>query len=259
MNTYEFDGEKYKKASKHQKEWGTRLISELQWKGNETVLDLGCGDGVLTAELAKLVPDGRVLGIDSSEGMIRTAEQYAGGNLQFRRMDIREMDFRDSFDVLFSNAALHWIKDHKSLLKKAYCACKPGGVILWNFAADGNCATFFAVVRQKMSAKKYSSYFKHFDWPWYMPDKTDYEALIRQAGFSKFQIREENADRYFADAAEMIKWIDQPSLVPFLGLLPEDRKAEFREEVIRAMLDKAICPDGRCFEYFRRIQVMAEK
>lgn len=61
MNNFDFDGEKYKKASKHQKEWGNSLISSLSLKGNENILDLGCGDGVLTQQLSKSVPQGNVL------------------------------------------------------------------------------------------------------------------------------------------------------------------------------------------------------
>jgi len=63
MSNYEFDGEKYKQASKHQKEWGNSLISSLNLKGNENILDLGCGDGVLTEQLSKLVPLGNVIGM----------------------------------------------------------------------------------------------------------------------------------------------------------------------------------------------------
>jgi len=55
---YEFNGEVYKKASTHQKEWGNKIISELNLIGNEHVLDLGCGDGTLTSDIAVLVPDG---------------------------------------------------------------------------------------------------------------------------------------------------------------------------------------------------------
>jgi len=71
--THEFDGKKYEKASAHQREWGTRLISELDLQGTERILDLGCGDGALSAQIADLVPDGEVVGIDASHGMIEAA------------------------------------------------------------------------------------------------------------------------------------------------------------------------------------------
>ena len=71
MSNYEFDGEKYKQASKHQKEWGNSLISSLNLKGNENILDLGCGDGVLTEQLSKLVPLGNVIGIDASKSLFK--------------------------------------------------------------------------------------------------------------------------------------------------------------------------------------------
>ena len=102
----EFDGEKYKQSSKHQKEWGNRLISELKIKGNEAILDLGCGDGVLTEELSMLVPHGKVIGIDASIGMINTAKKLERDNLIFICMDINDMDFVNQFDLVFSNVFL---------------------------------------------------------------------------------------------------------------------------------------------------------
>ncbi len=66
--THEFDGKKYEKASDHQKGWGTRLIAELNLKGSERVLDLGCGDGSITAQIADFLPEVEVLGIDASAG-----------------------------------------------------------------------------------------------------------------------------------------------------------------------------------------------
>ncbi|MEA3225659.1 MAG: methyltransferase domain-containing protein, partial [Planctomycetota bacterium] len=114
---FEFDGEKYKRASGQQKAWGKTLISELELRGDERIVDLGCGDGALTAELAALVPDGSILGIDASESMIETARKgHAEANLQFELLDISAIDFDSEFDVVFSNATLHWIKDHTELL-----------------------------------------------------------------------------------------------------------------------------------------------
>ena len=81
MAVYEFDGEKYRQASRHQKEWGNNLISQLHLKGTEIVLDLGCGDGVLSEQIAKLVPKGKVVGIDASCGMLQTAKKLECDNL----------------------------------------------------------------------------------------------------------------------------------------------------------------------------------
>lgn len=259
MKTFEFDGERYKKASKHQKEWGNSLISELSLKGNEKILDLGCGDGALTAQLSSLVPDGTVLGIDASAGMIDTAKKLVSGNLAFTQMDINAINFRNEFDVIFSNATLHWVKDHHSLMKNAFAALKPCGLILWDFAGDGNCSNFFAVIQEVIKENRYKEYFSEFEWPWYMPTKADYEKIVAASGFSEFTITEVNKDRYFSNSTEMIKWIDQPSIVPFLKCVPDELKATFRQEVIELMLQRTLQADGTCFETFRRIHFVARK
>lgn len=259
MKTYEFDGEKYKTASSHQKEWGQSLISQLSLQGNEQILDLGCGDGILTGRLAALVPDGKVLGIDSSIGMIKTAQKITMDNLEFIRMDISDLDFVNTFDVIFSNAALHWVKDHRRLLRNSYTALKEGGIILWDFGGSGNCSSFFEVIRKKIADEKYCSFFKNFEWPWFMPSKDQYEKFIFEIGYSDFLITEVNRDRYFPSSEEMIKWIDQPSIVPFLDCIPDMRKSAFRKEVIDEMIEKTKQPDGTCFETFRRLRIYAEK
>lgn len=259
MNIFEFDGEKYKKASKHQKEWGNSLISELSLSGNEEILDLGCGDGGLTEQLAQLVPNGRVLGIDASVGMIVTAQNRAEPNLAFMQMDINAIDFQGMFNVIFSNATLHWIKDHERLLKNSFRALKDHGFISWDFAGDGNCSNFFDVIRKKIQSEKYKQYFNDFEWPWYMPTKNDYEKIIVASGFSTYSITEVNRYRFFSNEDEMIKWIDQPSIVPFISIIPNEIKGEFRDDVVNSMLERTLQKDGTCFETFRRIHIIASK
>ena len=192
MNTFEFDGRKYKKASIHQKEWGNTLISELKLKGNERVLDLGCGDGVLTEQLSLAVPNGEVLGIDASIGMIETAKGIIKDNMDFQQLDINEINYENEFNVIFSNAALHWVKDHKRLLENAYQALKIQGIILWDFGSSGNCANFIDVISKKITDDKFARYFKNFEWPWFMPSKSQYEKLISSIGFCDFTINVSN-------------------------------------------------------------------
>ena len=152
---HEFNGEEYKNASTHQKEWGNKIISELQLSGNERILDLGCGDGALTAQLASRVPEGSVVGIDASQSMIDSALQHQRPNLTFQLKDINNLDYQEEFDLIFSNAALHWVKNHQALLFHAFTSLKKGGVLRCNFAGDGNCAAFFQVVRAAMEIPQY--------------------------------------------------------------------------------------------------------
>lgn len=256
---HEFDGQKYAKASTHQKEWGNKLIAEMGLNGHETVLDLGCGDGALTREIADLVPDGSVLGIDASQGMIDAALPKERANLRFRRLDINELDFEEAFDVVFSNAALHWVTDHPRLLGNIYRALRSGGYLRFQFAGDGNCMNFFAVVHEAVVREDFQTSFSGFEWPWYMPSVETYQSLVESSGFSSVRVWGENADRYFPDAEAMIRWIDQPSLVPFLALVGEPLKDPFRDFVISRMLERTRQEDGRCFETFRRINVWAKK
>jgi trans-aconitate methyltransferase len=256
---HEFDGKQYEKASAHQKEWGTKLIAELDLRGRERVLDLGCGDGALTAEIAEAVPAGEVVGIDASQGMIDAALPKARANLRFLLMDINKLNFADQFDVVYSNATLHWVKDHRRLLENVHRALRAGGRIRFNFAGDGNCARFFKVIRKATALKEFASSFAQFAWPWYMPSVDEYRALLESSEFHDARVWGENADRHFPNEEAIIRWVDQPNLVPFLAHVGIGKKDAFREFVVRRMIEETKERDGRCFETFRRINVSARK
>jgi trans-aconitate 2-methyltransferase len=256
---HEFDGKKYELASSHQKEWGLKLITELDLMGNESVLDMGCGDGSLSVQIAELLPMGDVLGIDASQGMIETSLPKTTHNLRFLLLDINELDFTEKFDIIFSNATLHWVGDHVKLLQNTRRALRPGGKVRFNFAGQGNCSNFFKVIRKTMVLEEYSGYFKNFQWPWYMPSVDNYSTLVESSGLRNPTVWEENADRYFPDTETMIRWIDQPSLVPLLPFIPEAKRSEFRDTVVQRMIEETRQNDGRCFETFRRINLLAFK
>jgi trans-aconitate methyltransferase len=110
-----------------------------------------------------------------------------------------------------------------------------------------------------MSAEEFAVHFAGFDWPWYTPSVEEYSALMDASGLDNGRVWGENADRYFPDAEEMIKWIDQPSLVPFLARVPDRAKPRFREYVVKRMIEETRQDDGRCFETFRRINVSARQ
>ncbi len=256
---YEFDGKLYEKASIFQQEWGNKLISELNLKGNENILDLGCGNGLLTAKLARLVPNGNVIGVDASEGMIEVAKEKEGNNLKFKLMDLNEINLNRQFDFIFSNATLHWIKNHKQLWTNIHKLLNTNGFVRFNFAADGNNSHFIKVIRETIVFEEYKKYFSEFQWPWYMPSVDEYENILKDFAFSELNVWEEDADRFFPDKEAVKRWVDQPGIVPFLEYIPEDKKELFREIVIEQMIKETLQENGRCFETFRRINVLAKK
>jgi trans-aconitate 2-methyltransferase len=258
--TYEFDGEKYEKASSFQKELGSSLISELDLTGSERVLDLGCGDGALTSRLAELVPRGFVLGIDASRGMIDTAVKHTGDNLRFDKMDITSIDFKEEFDLVFSNAALHWIKDHGTLLSKVFDSLKPGGVARFNFAAEGNCPNFLKIIRELMAGEEFHEHLKDFNWPWYMPGISEYRELAERLPFKEIHVWGGQVDKNFPDEDALAGWIDQPSIVPFIEHIA-DKKAglQFRNTVVERMTEATRRQDGTCLEIYRRVNFVGRK
>lgn len=92
-----------------------------------------------------------------------------------------------------------------------------------------------------------------------MPDPGDYKNLLYGCEFKEIKIWEEDANRYFNNKYEMIGWIDQPLIAPFLRLVEDDNKITFRNEFVENMIRTTIQPDGRCFETFRQINVFAKK
>ena len=259
MDKLDFNAEQYRRASGHQKEWGKEIIGQLPLSGYERIIDLGCGDGMLTAELAARVPAGFVLGIDSSDGMIEAAAKLASDNLSFSRMDINDMDFVEAFDVAFSNATLHWIKDHRRMLEAVMRSLRPCGWARFNFAAAGTGKPFDEAVGQVMKRPLFAAAFNDFQWPWYMPAGEEYDELVRSAGFREAKVWSENKDRWFDNSDVMIRWVDQPCLIPFLAVLPPADRQRFREEVVEEITRRTVGADGRCFVPFRRINLLARK
>ncbi len=256
---YEFDVKKYKRFSANQKDWGKRLVAELSLKGNERILDLGCGDGILTAQLAAMVPKGSVVGIDASRRMIETARTHRKPNLSFVVRDINDLDETGAYDVVFSNATLHWIHDHHALLARVYKALAPEGALRFNFGGDGNCVHFLKIIREAMARPEFARHFAAFSWPWFMPSVESYLGFMSEHEFREARVWGENADRYFATEELLTGWVDQPNLVPFMGSIDPADRPLFRQYVLRRMIEETRQPDGRHLESFRRINVFARK
>jgi trans-aconitate methyltransferase len=254
-----FDGGKYEKFSQHQREWGDKLINELKLKGDETILDLGCGNGLTTKALAERVPQGKVVGIDWSPSMLEIAKSHKTENMELMLLDINEMSFDNEFDVVFSNATLHWVLNHKRLMRNIYFALKPGGFMRIQFARDGNCPNFSKIIRETMELPIFKRHFENFTWLWYTPKIEYYERLLSKTKFKGYKTWGENIKYYFPDEISITGWIEQPSIIPFLAVLPEDLKILFRNTVVERIVKETKQSNGTYLEIFRRINAYAKK
>src|SRR6185436_919479 len=126
----DWNAERYHEVSVPQQAWGRRMLERLPLEGHERVLDLGCGTGRITSEIAARVPRGGVVGLDRSPSMLATAQAWL--REQAPRVglvlgDGAALPFVRAFDAVFSGATFHWIHDHGALFRSIITALKPGG------------------------------------------------------------------------------------------------------------------------------------
>lgn len=143
-----WDAETYARVSKVQLECGKNILQRRAWKGNETVLDAGCGSGGLTRMLAAKVPRGKVYAVDSDPGMVKRARESLSdfSNVQVIQADLVDVKLPEGVDVVFSNAVLHWVPDHKKAFANFYSLLKGGGELLAQCGGRGNLDSAIAIL-----------------------------------------------------------------------------------------------------------------
>ena len=236
---YSWNAPEYAKHSSNQYEWAKELIPKLELKGNESLLDIGCGDGKITHLLSTYLPHGQVVGVDSSEEMITSARKTFPHchypNLSFLKMDARELTFREQFDVAFSNATLHWIIDHPTVLVGVYESLDKNGKLLFQMAGKGNAQDIIAVLEEYISAEDCKSYFKNFSFPYGFYGPEEYKPWLRDAGFKVERVDLIPKDMKFPNWEGLAGWI-RTTWLPFTERLP----AEFRDSFINEIAGRYI-------------------
>lgn len=263
MNTYNWNAEDYQSNSQAQQKWARELIANLDLTGAEHVLDLGCGDGKVTAEIARLVADGSVVGVDNSKQMIALAQQtYPQNlhpNLSFQVMDAVDLSFAGCFDLVFSNAVLHWVKHHQPVVDGLYNSLKVGGKILLRMGGKGDAEGIIAVMDELRTANKWARYFTDFEFPFTFHGVDDYHALLRAAGFSIKRVELIPKDMTHDGKSGLEGWI-RTTWLPYTGRIPHQQRHEFIEEVCAKYLEKApLAADGKVHVAMVMIEVEAEK
>ena len=185
--------------------WGIQVLKWRKWRGDEIVMDAGCGSGLLTKQLAKHVPRGRVYAVDIDSNMIKQAKN----NLQFfDNVEIIQSSFIDiklprKLDVIFSNSALHWIQDHRKAFQNFWEMLKPmnsndntdinvssnsnntgsGGQLLIQCGGYGNLQEVISMLERITQLDQFKEYFTDWKQPWYFANVEDTNNLLQEIGY----------------------------------------------------------------------------
>jgi trans-aconitate 2-methyltransferase len=241
MNTgaREWDAETYHKVSDPQFEWGMKTLDRLELRGDEVVLDAGCGSGRVTVELLRRLPEGRVIGIDGSQAMVEKARDALGDSAEVRFGDLAELDLDSEVDLVFSTAVFHWIPDHANLFRRLRRALRPGGRLVAQCGGRGNVANLAAAIVQVAADPRFAPHFEGMDviWNFAGPDET--EAKLRSAGFEQARCWLHPEPLTPEYPREFLATV---TLGPHLTRLPDELKDEFTDAVA-AELDDPITLD----------------
>ena len=183
----EWDATAYHRVSGPQVSWGKKVLAGLKLRGDEFLMDAGCGTGRLTTDLLQALPQGRVVGVDLSQNMLATARDQLqpqfGNRVHFVVADLQDLPFERTFDGIFSTAAFHWVPDHARLFRSLVHALRPGGWLRAQCGGGPNLARLRERMDALMAAPRYARFFAHFRDPWVYNDAKTAADLMRQAGF----------------------------------------------------------------------------
>jgi trans-aconitate methyltransferase len=239
------------------------LIYRLNLRGDESILDIGCGNGRITASLAELVPSGRVVGVDISPEMVEFARgKYPSAkypHLSFQLKDASRLDFYEEFDIAVSFACLHWIRDHLPVLHGVYNALVPGGRIIFQCGGKGNAAELLGVTEELIRVKAWSEFFHDASSPYCFYEPDEYGEWLVQAGLRPLQVELIPKDMVQEGRAGLEEFIGATWL-PYLERLPDSRRQEFVKQIAQRYIEgHPLDEDGRVHVKMMRLQVAAER
>lgn len=230
-----WDASDYERHSAAQHAWARRLIEKLSLSTDDRLLDIGCGDGKITAELAALVVAGRVVGIDSSAEMVGFARKRFPSrrfpNLVFRLMDARELDFHQEFTAVFSNAVLHWVAEQPRVLAGIREALVPGGRCLLQMGGRGNAAEVLAAVDTVIRDPRWHGAFAGFDSPYSFYDVEEYSVWLAEAGLEPRRVVLFPVDMVQESRDAFSGWF-RTTWFPYVDRVPVDLRETFIDAAV---------------------------
>jgi trans-aconitate 2-methyltransferase len=230
----EWDAAGYAKRSALQESMAAEVLALLDLKGSGRILDVGCGDGRISVEIASRVPRGSVIGIDASREMIAFANQHGApgrANLRFEVCDARQIPFRGDFDLVVSFNALHWIPEQAEALRAIHAALKSDGRAQLRLVPMGPRKSIETVLEETRQSPRWSQYFSGFRDPYLRLTQEQYAQLAEDNGFRVLRFSTA-AKSWDFKTREAFFNFGAVTFVEWIRRLPEHEKSAFITDVL---------------------------
>lgn len=230
--SHEWNSTVYHRLSAPQVSWGKKVLSRIRLRGDELVLDAGCGTGRLTADLLEALPRGRVVGVDLSQNMLLSAREHLAPRFESRlhllACDLQQLPFKGAFDVVVSTAAFHWVLDHDLLFKNLHDALVPSGWLEAQCGGGPNLVRLRNRANTLLAAHPFLPYFQGFHEPWLYQGAQAAAEALKRANFIEIETSVEPAPTLLKDAEEYREFVRNIIFHRHLARLPnEELRADF--------------------------------
>jgi trans-aconitate methyltransferase len=258
----EWDATTYHKVSQPQVGWGQAVLERLAalgLRGDEVIVDAGCGSGRLTAQLLDRWPRVRVIAVDGSRNMLEAAGAHLarfGDRVSFVRADLQSWSGEDAADVVFSTATFHWIKDHPTLFANLFRFLRPGGWLLAQCGGAGNIARQHARAEALLREEPFARYFTGWVAPWEFASADETRSRLVAAGFHRVETSVESAPVVLASPAEFREFVATVILGPHLARLPDEAT---RALFVERMTDLAAVDSPPFLLDYMRLNMRAQR
>ena len=227
----DWDAATYHRVSGPQVEMAGALVDRLDLRGDETVLDAGCGSGRVTAMLLERLPRGRVVAVDQAPSMVEHArEALPAERATVLRDELTELVLDSPVDAVFSNAVFHWVPDHDRLFSRLFAALRPGGRLVAQCGGEGNVARFHAAAREAAAKEPFARWFADWEGPWNFAGPEETAGRLERAGFEAVEAWLEPYPVVPDDPGNYLRTV---CLGYHLERLPEELRDAYVEEVLR--------------------------
>ena len=252
-------GDDYARNSDSQQASADDFLQGMALQGVNAILDVGCGDGKITAAMAQMIPEGAVVGIDISPSMVEVAKKRfsAVKNLQFQVQDAAKIEFRDQFDLITSFTVMQWVLEQREALQCFERALNPGGK-LWIQMPTGLPKAMEEALKKTVGRKQWRGYFVSFKAPWRFYQPEEYQALLQEAQLHVTRLSVGTKHEKFPSRAAFHGFLKQ--WFPYLRPLATDQKDQFLTELLDRYLDLLpLDEQGRVSFIVDRLEVEAVK